>query len=307
MNIPSDVQDLVRQIFLNCNQRVSSKLSRIPNIHETSLDHSFIEHFTHHCRPVETPSQWTVRLDCHFIGGGRHWDRWEVADFGILVVFRHKGKVLRTKAVLLQSKRLFPREAPDIETNPLDVDLGFNFLFVRDERWADLVAPRDFTFDNASLYRSLQVGDEQYEAIKKHERRFKIPIHYLLYNPLTIPSTTSFPIIMPETHGIINCEIGCRVVPAPILREMVEKRSVERPPSYSEVATQLQSPFAAGNTAGGWCLESYIVDWLMACKDGMIDETPQYQHLSHIFSQKSAPIHAAVLITFDMPSASALE
>ena len=38
------------------------KLSHIPSLHETSLDHSFIEHFTLHCRPIQTPSDWTVRL-----------------------------------------------------------------------------------------------------------------------------------------------------------------------------------------------------------------------------------------------------
>ena len=60
--------------------------------------------------------------------------RWEVADFGILVVFRYKGEVWLSKVTLLQSKRLFSREFDGVESNPLDVDLGFNFLFMNNDR-----------------------------------------------------------------------------------------------------------------------------------------------------------------------------
>lgn len=306
MNIPDDVLHLIRSIFADCNIRVAAKLSRTPNLHETSLDHSFIEHFTHHCRPILTPSEWTIRFDCHFIGGGRHYGRWEIADFGVLVIFRHKGRVLRSKVTLLQSKRLFPREASEVETNPLDEYLGFNFLFMSDERWTELTGPRQFAFEPQSLYRSLQIGDEQFDNIEKYERRHKIPVHYLLYNPLLIPSSMTFPIT--EREGPIgDCIVGCRVVPSSALRKMVRERSVERPPSYEEVSTRLCNPFTEGETIGGFRLESYVVDQLIACKDGLIDNTPKFEHLLHIFSQKSGPIHAAILITFDVPSASAIE
>jgi hypothetical protein len=55
------------------------------------------------------------------------------------------------------------------------------------------------------------------------------------------------------------------------------------------------------DTVGGWRIESYIVDQLMACHDGKNDDTPRLKHLRHIFSLKTMPIAAALVITFDIP------
>lgn len=290
----------MRQVFHDCNDRISRKLSRIPNLHETSLDHSFIEHFTHYCRPVKMESEWTVRFDCHFIGGGRHYMRWEVADVGILVVFRQKGRVLRSKVTLLQSKRLYPNESPTVQTNPLDRDLGFNYLFMNDERWAELNAPRTFTFSAESKYRALKVGDGQYKAIEKYEQKYRIPVHYLLYNPLTIPWSVSFPITL-DGDQVAECDVGCRIVPSKQVRKAIALLSIDRPPSYGELSRMLGQPFTSAECKGGWRMESYVVDELLSCKDGLIDETPQYAELTRIFSQKTQPIHSAMTITFDMP------
>jgi hypothetical protein len=67
--------------------------------------------------PRTLTSGWTVRIATHYLGGGRHygewngWERrWEVADIGVLVMFREAGKLRRTKVALLQSKRLYPDE-----------------------------------------------------------------------------------------------------------------------------------------------------------------------------------------------------
>jgi hypothetical protein len=57
--------------------------------------------------PVRLASNWIVRIDAHIIGGGRHFGTWEVADIGLMMVFRHKGKVIKSKLVLLQSKKLY--------------------------------------------------------------------------------------------------------------------------------------------------------------------------------------------------------
>lgn len=299
--IPLDVRRHVFSIFADCNRRVSTKLAHIPNLHETSLDHSFIEHFTHHCKPVMMPSNWTIRFDCHFIGGGRHYYRWEIADFGILVVFRYQGQIWLSKVALLQSKRLFPTEFDGVESNPLDDDLGFNYLFMNEDRWAAISGPRDFRFDARSLYRSLEIANEQYSNIAKYEKRHRIPVHYLLYNPLRVPHEVRFPIVGPENEG--PCEVGCRVVPSKSLRAMVSAEHLERPPRFGELATKLPSPFNSQEAAGGWRLENYIVDELLACKDGLVDETSQFEHLRHVFSQKTQPIHAALVLTFDMPAA----
>jgi hypothetical protein len=58
----------------------------------------------------------------HGIGSGplRHWRSWEVADIGVLVMFRRKGKLYKSKSALLQSKRLYPNEQPFEEDEPVD-------------------------------------------------------------------------------------------------------------------------------------------------------------------------------------------
>lgn len=291
---------LVRHIFADCNDRVAAKLARIPNVHETSLDHTFIEHFTHHCRPVKTASEWTTRFDCHFIGGGRHYRRWEVADLGILVVFRKKGHLIRTKVVLLQAKRLYPNEGGAVETNALNERLGFNDMFIDEDRWQQLSQPRTFNFTEESSYHALQIGDEQYNAIEQYEERHEIPVHYLLYNPSQIPMTMEFPVVDPAT-GVTASNVGCRVVSSSHLRKMVRDQVIERPPRYGDLVQHLGPPYDSPERSGGWKLQSYVVDQLITCKDGLVDTSPKYSHLGHIFSQKQRPINAAITITFDMP------
>jgi hypothetical protein len=71
----------------------------------------FIAEVSEHSAPVKFSSGWLVRLETHFLGGGRYWGRWEIADIGVLVVFRRAAVVQQTKIALLQSKRLYPVEA----------------------------------------------------------------------------------------------------------------------------------------------------------------------------------------------------
>jgi hypothetical protein len=52
-------------------------------------------------------SHWTVRIDAHYIGGGRHYRTWEVADIGLMAIFRQGGKIQRSKLTFLQSKKLY--------------------------------------------------------------------------------------------------------------------------------------------------------------------------------------------------------
>lgn len=86
-----------------------------------------------------------VDIDVHFIGGGRHWQTWEVADIGLLINFRHVHRLLRSKVVLLQSKRLYPREADFVEEHGIVRPGGFNY-FRRPANFA-VLQPRTFHFD----------------------------------------------------------------------------------------------------------------------------------------------------------------
>ncbi len=106
--LPDDVLAFLENIFEACNLAVSRKISKMPNVHETSLDMTFIEHLSNYSAPVRLGSGWTVRLDTYYLGGGRHFGSWEIADIGFLVMFRQAGQFVRSKVALLQSKRLYP-------------------------------------------------------------------------------------------------------------------------------------------------------------------------------------------------------
>ncbi len=93
-----------------------------------------------------------MQISTHYLGGGRHvsaWPglprRWEI-DIGVLVLFRQHGRLIRSKVALLQSKRLYPDELEWDEDSPLDYMTGFGRLMRRDDDWADVVAPRTFSF-----------------------------------------------------------------------------------------------------------------------------------------------------------------
>ncbi len=66
----------------------------------------------------------------------------------------------------------------------------------------------------------------------------------------------------------------------------IRKQVIERPPRYVDLREHLGSPYDNSETTCGWRLESYIVEHLLACKDGLVDTTPKYEHLN-IFSSKA--------------------
>jgi hypothetical protein len=105
--LPATVLEYVKVHFLNCNYQLSKSLSLFPGIREESLDNNFIAYFSNIGGPVKVDPNWTVRFEAHFIGGGRHNYTWEVADIGLMVIFRRNGKIIRSKMAFLQSKKLY--------------------------------------------------------------------------------------------------------------------------------------------------------------------------------------------------------
>jgi hypothetical protein len=108
--VPVDIVDYVRHTFQTANSHVAARLDRMPTVHEETLDFALIDSLAVASGPHLVPSGVVVDLDVHFVGGGQHWQRWEVADIGLIINFRLAGALLRTKIVLLQSKRMYPRE-----------------------------------------------------------------------------------------------------------------------------------------------------------------------------------------------------
>ena len=137
----------VRDVFHACDRRISTKLSRVPQCPEPSLDMTFIEHLTQYGCPRTLDSGWTVRLDTHFLGGLRHfYGRWEIADIGVLVHFRHNGKIVRSKAAALQSKRLFPKGRQVAEDLSIDYEMGFGRLHDPEDARVPLYHATQFVF-----------------------------------------------------------------------------------------------------------------------------------------------------------------
>lgn len=299
--LPPDVRRWVRDVFASCNTRIAGKMSRIPTAHETSLDMTFIEHFSEFAAPVRFPSEWMVSIDTHYLGGMRHFGNWEIADVGLLFVFRRGGKVVLTKVALLQSKRLYPVEDSFNEDHPLFYAVGFGRLMPPDQPFNEIVAPRAFSFNQTSKYKALLVGDEQYEAIRKYEMAFKIPVHYLLYHPLTIPWTVTLPLteISTDTTGV---DVGCRVVPAADVRKALTNKSKGYSPVLGDLQFLLPEPFTEQANAAGWRLEDFATELVLTCKQGyVVENAATNEGLFRIFNRRSGPIAAAIALTFDSP------
>src|SRR5690625_3319638 len=114
--LPADVVDYVTRTFGLANDAVSSRIDRMPTTHEENLDLTFIDALASATGPHVVRSGVVVDFDIHFVGGGAHWgDRWEIADLGVIVNFRRSGSLIRTKVLLLQSKRLYPVETDFVE------------------------------------------------------------------------------------------------------------------------------------------------------------------------------------------------
>src|SRR5687768_15019105 len=126
--LPADVVDYIRGIFCVADECLAGRLERQPNVHEELLDMTFVDSVAMNSGPHRTQSDTVVDIDIHFVGGGWHYERWEVADIGLIVRFRRLGELLRTKIVLLQSKRLYPRESEFVEAHGLARPGGFGYL-----------------------------------------------------------------------------------------------------------------------------------------------------------------------------------
>lgn len=297
--LPSEVTDWLVDVFRSCNERTSAKLTKMPTEHEPSLDFTLIEHLSQFSAPFKFSSDWVIRLQTHFLGGRSFFYGWEIADIGLLVMFRRAGTVVLTKVALLQSKRLYPGEQQLDEDRTMEYRIGFGRLLESDAWWASAIEERTFGFTEQSEYKALKIGDNQYEHIAEYESTYSIPVHYLLYNPWHIPWSVEIPI---RASGEIpgECEVGCRVLPASELRAaMVNKE--RGAPSYHELETLLGAPFTSASHRAGWRLEHFVVDLLMGCHAGYIANSPRDSGLEQVFYGRSAPISAAISITIDAP------
>jgi hypothetical protein len=300
--IPPHVLDWIRSVFASVNQRSAANLSRIPTIHETTLDHNLIGYLSEVGAPFKLSSDWIVTLDTHFLGGGKYWGKWEIADIGILIAFRQKGKLLGTKIALLQSKRLYPDEIElATDMHAVDYEVGFGRLLTSDSEYGSQVKPRTFHFSKDSKYRALEYKETQYEAILKYAKDHGISVHYLLYNPLHLPSDAVIPVVAGAAQKSQNDgDIGCRIMNSATLDMKLASAKLKKSnnPSFEQIAgslTQIDSEF--------WTLHNFVVDLVIACKEGYLAGTNPFQDegLYRVFNLRAGPISAALSITIDAP------
>jgi hypothetical protein len=299
LQLPDDVREWVREVFGACNHAVAAKMSRVPTAHETSLDLTFIERLSRFATPIRFESEWVVRLDAHYLGGGRHFGEWEVADVGLLVMFRRRGALIRTKVALLQSKRLYPDEQGFSEDEAIDYMVGFGRLMQTDEDYLSIIEPRRFTFTKSSHYKAFRVGDRQFEAIRQYEEKYGIPVHYLLYHPLILPHQQVIPISAAEEFDDA-CEAGCRVIAASTVNSTLGKFDSGYSPSFDDIR-RIPSDATAGGAWPGWKLEDFVAVRVLDCHEGYVAADSNDQGLFRVFNRRSGPIAAAVAITFDAP------
>jgi len=228
MNLPADVVDWIRDVFRRGNERIALKLSNNPNQPEESLDLSWIEHLTQHSAPVTLASDWTVQVETHFLGGMRHWYRWEIADIGLLLFAQlDKGHTLN-KVALLQSKRLYPEVGRVEEETRSDYEIGFARLADPEILARPINLDREYHFTEASKYRAIMAGSEQVKQISDYQNSTGLKVYYQLYNPWSVPFHQRIPLRGPN-QPTNPLAYGVRVLSANAVHALL----VSKPEHYS--------------------------------------------------------------------------
>ena len=124
----------------------------------------------------------------------------------MLVIFRDRGKVLRIKTGLLQSKRQYPRESKRLPDQKKRFQIGFATLLENPAAFRALAAGRSFTFDEKSRYLAITNSSEQSRVLSDYSNRTGIPVYSLFYNPVRVPWTAVIP--MTELMPVPPVEVG---------------------------------------------------------------------------------------------------
>ena len=215
-----------------------------------------------------------------------------------MMIFRKRGKLVKSKISLLQSKKLYADPLQYVEEDPYIRRFGLGRLLVTEFEHAGLVAEKVLVFDITSKYQAFKKGADQQMGMEHFERRFGIRMYYLFYNPVKIPHKSKMPLTKLPELGLNK--VGCRVVLKKDLDVAISTKAKGYTPSFSDLKSMLPAPFVAENVSG-WRLEHFAGDLMLDCKEGMIDNSPTFETMLELMNQKSRPMSSAVSITFDMP------
>jgi hypothetical protein len=294
MAIPMEIVAWFRGVFADANRRLSEKMLNAPATPEPTFDLTFIEHLTNYAAPRKFESDWAIRIDTHYLGGLRHFEGWEVADIGVFVFFSKKGRLIRRKVALLQSKRLFPRTGDVDHLEQYDYRAGMARIAAKDTDLASMMSQRKFLFSKGSKYQSLKKASDQVAAIEAHMEAYGVPVHYLFYNPPQLDTTVILPLTAYSKLRKTDNHLGSRVIPAKNVHRELEKKVASYSPTLGDTRKMITDKY-------GWRLEQFMADLLLGCKEGFRftknDEVP----VEAIFYRRSGPIAAAIAVTVEMP------
>ena len=294
-HIPSDVLEYIRLIFGSVNDHVSQKFTRIPNLPEETLDISFIDKLSDFSGPIAVRPEWAVQVAAHFIGRLRHYRNYEVADIGVVVVFKRTLEVVGRKLILLQSKRLYPNNFSVNELEDFDYALGLGIAIRDSPNEATINRQVIYEFNKDSKYCALRSADRQREAIRNHFEASDIPVHYMMYNPLTVPCTILHPI--QEINGKVPArKFGTRIVDALKVQEAMDGLPKNASPALHRLA---EGP-GPKNLLFGQSLEDFFYE-VVSCRQGY-QFHENLEGIHRLFERKSGPIFCVIELTIEQSS-----
>lgn len=225
-----------------------------------------------------------------------HYIPQDVVD---VLKLRRGTELTRTKLALFQSKRLYPNEQAIDEAEMEHYAIGFARLFVGSPFAEDASAPRSFQFLPDSTYPMILAGDAQVERIAQYGSSRNVPVHYLLYNPATLPWAQSHP--LPATvHLPDDNDVGCRVVDSSSIRNALLTLANGDSPSYDKVRSTLSATHPQPLAQAGWRLEDFI-ERVVTCQEGYRADSQYDDGLEYVFNRRSGPIAAAIGVTITAP------
>jgi hypothetical protein len=295
LNLPTEVLNWLVKIFSDCDRRITQKLQNNPNLPEESLDLTWIEHLSQFSAPVTLASEWVAKIESHFLGGLRHFHRWEIADIGLLLFIRRAGKIRTSKVALLQSKRLYPSNNRIVEEGRIDYEIGFARIADPEDLARSIAVEHEFEFTVECVYKALQAKSEQVEAIKEYEQTNKLPVYYQFYNPWKLPFKKRVP-LSEYAPPPVGPGVGTRIIPAKAVHKLISKKQKDFSPSFKDL-----SGLTDGNYVEGWPLAYFVTDLFFGCREGALFDGIQDERVRTLFYRRSGPIAAAIAITIEGP------
>lgn len=293
--VDPDVVRFVHDVFLELNKKITTKLSRNPNIAEEYLDMTWIDHLSGYSSAIRLPSSWIVKIDVHYLGGMRHFYQWEVADIGVLLFIRRSGRVEHSKVALLQSKRLYPSVGTVEEQGRTDYEVGFARLADPEILARSLGLEAEFSFDGRCKYGALIAQSQQVKTITDYQNEAKIAVYYQFYNPWRLPFRQRIP-LSSAAETTADPSLGVKIAPSQTIHGILSGHARGWRPRFSDIYATPDDELTRG-----WRLEHFIAELFLGCKEGTAFGSIGEERIQALFYRRSGPIAAAVSINAEAP------